>query len=245
MTDSASVDLDRGLLEPRAMALRTLVLHPRRDVAFPLVFGLVSGLFSFGLLAAAVVSIEALAQGAVLVVFQILIGLGLGWLAILMLTDVVAHIRFNRRRLELRFERDRIELASRTGRERIALADAATHPVLRTLPIDPRLHTLLRARASCESLPADSDLRLVLETLALLHPEPTTHDGPEPPPARPIYAILLRTGKLNFFTDPHDLPDARRSGLPLYRVHTEWDPEQRVFAPRLTPTAITRIDSTA
>lgn len=245
MTELASVDLDQGLPDPRAVARRTLVLHPRRDVGFPLVFGLISGLFALGLLTAAIVTIGALARGAVLVVLELIIGVGLGWLAVMMLGDAVAHARFNRRRLELRFELDRVEIASRTGVERVALADVPSHPLLRTLPIDRRVHTLLRARASCDSLPHNSDIRLVLETLALLQPESQEHDGPGAPPARPIHAIIVRPGEVNFFSgDPDDLADARRSGLPLYRVHTDWDREERVHAPRLTPAAVTRIEPT-
>lgn len=245
MTDLASVDLDQGLPDPRAVAGRTLVLHPRRDVAFPLVFGLISGLFALGLLTAAIVTIGALARGAVLVVFELLIGVGLGWLAVMMLGDVVAHARFNRRRIELRFELDHVEIASRTGVEIVALADVPSHPLLRTLPIDRRVHTLLRARASCDSLPHNSDIRLVLETLALLHPESQEHDGPGAPPARPIHAIIVRPGEVNFFSgDPDDLADARRSGLPLYRVRTDWNSNERVHAPRLTPAAVTRIEPT-
>lgn len=245
MTDLASVDLDQGLPDPRAVARRTLVLHPRRDVSFPLVFGLVSGLFALGLLTAAIVTIGALVHGAVLVVFELLMGLGLGWLAIIMLRDVVAHARFNRRCIELRFELDRVEIASRTGVEIVALADVPSHPLLRALPIDRRVHTLLRARASCLSLPHDSDIRLVLETLALLQPESQEHDGPGAPPARPLHAIIVRPGEVNFFSgDPDDLADARRSGLPLYRVRTEWDREEHVHAPRLTPAGVTRIEPT-
>ena len=244
MTELASVDLDQGLPDPRAVARRTLVLHPRRDVGFPLVFGLISGLFALGLLTAAIVTIGALARGAVLVVLELIIGVGLGWLAVMMLGDAVAHARFNRRRLELRFELDRVEIASRTGVERVALADVPSHPLLRTLPIDRRVHTLLRARASCDSLPHNSDIRLVLETLALLQPESQEHDGPGAPPARPIHAIIVRPGEVNFIFDPDDLADARRSGLPLYRVRTDWNSNERVHAPRLTPAAVTRIEPT-
>lgn len=245
MTDLASVDLDQGLPDPRAMVGRTLVLHPRRDVGFPLVYGLISGLFALGLLTAAIVTIGAVARGAVLVVFELVIGVGLGWLAVMMLGDAVAHARFNRRRLELRFETHRVKIASTAGVERVALHDVPSHPLLRTLPIDSRLHTLLRTRASCLPLRRDSDVRLVLETLALLHPSPTDHDDDSAaPPARPIHAIIVRPGEVNFIFDPDDLPDAQRSGLPLYRVHTDWNADERVHAPRLTPGGVTRIEPT-
>ena len=241
MSDPDSVEINHGFPDPRTLIGKTIILRPRRDVGFPLVVGLICGLLALGLLAAVVLAFQALINGALLAVLELLIGLALAWFASLMLADAVAHQRFNRRRPEFRLALDRVELHTIDGLETITLTDASTHPLLRSLPIDARLHTLLRARATCKQLPRDADQRVILESLALFLLESPTDDLDDPPPEQPLFAIILRPGEVNFFHDPDDLADARASGLPLYRVRSEWDPLLRIHIPQLNPAAISRI----
>ena len=236
--------LDRGLSRPRDIVGETIIHRPRRDVGFPLVAGLVCGVLALGLLLAAFVTAGALAGGGVLVALEVLLGGGLGWLAVTLFADLRAHHRFNRRRHEVRFGVDGVEIDSTDGTERVALAEVQTHPLLRSLAIDDRVRTLMRVRAACHQQPPRSEVRQILETLALLHHEGEPGDDPKPP-ARPLYAIIRASGDVGVFTedpdDPEDLDDARRSGLPLYRVRTDWDPDAHAHVPRLTPAALTRI----
>ncbi len=89
----------------------------------------------------------------------------------------------------------------------------------------------------------------MLETLALLYleEEPDFYDdkGRTRRRTRPLYALLLPSGEVSVFQerDPEDLDDARGSGLPLYRVRTDWDPEAKSYVPRLTPAGVTRISA--
>ena len=236
-----SVELSRGFSHPRELVGRTLILRPRHDVGFPLVVGSFSALIAVALFFAVALTTLTLAAINVLVAIELALGIGLGWFALLMLRDALAHLRFNRRDPAVHFTLDHIELRSRDGVEPLALADLRTHPALRGLAIDPRVVALLRARSACRGLPPDSDLRLVLETLALYHPEAPELD--HPPPTRPCYAIIVGPGEVNFFHDPDELPDARSTGLPLYRVDTDWSPDERVYLPRLRPDAVTRISA--
>lgn len=240
MVEPPSVELSRGFSHPRELVGRTLILRPRHDVGFPLVVGIFSALIAVALGFVVAVTTHSLGIN-VLVAIELALAIGIGWFALLMLRDALDHLRFNRRDLAVHFTLDHIELRSREGVEPLALADVRTHPALRGLAIDPRVVALLRARSACRGLSPDSDLRLVLETLALYYPEAPELD--HPPPTRPCYAIIVGPGEVNFFHDPDELPDARSTGLPLYRVDTDWSPDERVYLPRLRPDAVTRISA--
>lgn len=232
-------ELSPGTLLSSAAACKTIVNRPTRDVGFPLVFGAVCGLLSLGLLAAAIVTAFAL-PATLLVVLELGIAAGLGWLALALIPDALAAHRFNRRRHEIRFEPGYVELRSIDGVERVPLADAPTHPFLRSLAIDQRIHTLVRVRAACERLPPRGDVRLILETLALevIEEEPSL-DGAYPPPPRPLFAFIA-AGEARIFRDPDALAELRAEGLTLYRIDTEWNPESRAHEPRLVPAAVRR-----
>lgn len=240
MTEPAIFELNRGALLSPAAAGKTIVHRPTRDVGFPLVFGAVCGLLSLGLLAAAVVTAFAV-PAAILVVFELAIAAGLGWLAIGLVPDALAARRFNRRRHEVRFTLKHVELRDVDGVERVALADAATHPFLKSLVIDCRVHALVRVRAACKRLAPRDPVRLILETLVLdvLDVEPS-FDGPDPPPPRPLHVILV-DGEVRPVYDPADLAQLRAEGLTIYRVDTAWDPESRIHEPRLIPAAVRRL----
>lgn len=241
MAEPPSVELSRGFAHPRELVGRTLILRPHHDVGFPLVVGIFSALIALGLFLAVALTTLTLAAINVLVAIELALGIGLAWFALLMLRDALDHLRFNRLGLAVHFTPDRIELRSRDGVEQIALTDAQTHPALHGLVIDPRVAALLRVRRACRELPPNADQRLVLETLALYHPEPAELD--HPPPTRPCYAIIIAPGEVNFFHDPDDLPEARSTGLPLYRVDTDWSPDERAYLPRLRPDAVTRLSA--
>ncbi len=249
MSEHASFDLDRGFSSPRDLVGKTLVHRPTRDIGFPLVAGLVYGLIAIGLLTAAFMTGLALSGGVILLVgLELAIGAGLGWLAVMMGIDLVTQLRFNRRRYEVRFGLERVEIDSVDGVEPVAFADVAAHPLLRSLAIDRRIGTLMRVRGACQQLVPDSEVRAVLETIALLYledePESSHEDNDENGRTRPLYAVILRSGQVNVFQerdDPEDLDGAHRSGLPLYRVRTDWDPDSNSDVPRLTPAGVTRI----
>lgn len=246
MREQAIFELDRGFTGPRDIICKTVVHRPRREIGFPLISGVVYGLLALGLLTAVVVTGLTLSGALILVGLELVIGLGLGWLAVAMLGEAIGARRFNRRGYEVRFELTRIEIRSVDGVEVVALADLPSHPFLQALPFDWRIRKLMRARAACERLAPQSEVRVVIETLALLESEDEEESLDGPPPARPLHAIIVGPGQVNFFQgDEEDLADARDSGLPVYRVATDWDPEARAHVPRLTPSAVVRIDGSA
>lgn len=238
MTTSASFTLERGTLLSPAAVCATIVHRPTRDAGFPLVAGLVCGALSLGLLVAALVTLRAL-PALLLVVLELLLAAGLGWMASWLLPDALAARRYNRRGYEVRFELERVEIRSADGVEQVALADAPAHPFLRALAIDGRVHALVRVRAACEGLPPRADVRLVLETLVVQPFDDASVDGPEPPP-RPCYAVIV-DGEAQPFRDPEDLAALLAEGTTVYRIDTVWDPVTGSHAPRLVPAAVTRV----
>ncbi|MBZ5713415.1 hypothetical protein [Nannocystis pusilla] len=238
MTEQANFELDRGSLSAAAVG-KTIVHRPTRDAGFPLVFGGICGALALGLVVAAVVTAGAV-PATFLIVLELLIAAGLGWMASWLLPDALAAHRFNRRRYEVRFELRHIEIRSRDGVEQVALADAPAHPFLRSLAIDSRLHPLLRVRAACERLPPRADVRVILETLALLHLDDEPSDAPVPPPTRPYYATIVG-GAAVFFRAPEELAHLRDAGTSVYRIDTAWDPASRTHTPRLTPASVRRV----
>ena len=123
MSEDASFDLDRGFSSPRDIVGKTVVHRPRREIGYPLVVSVVCGLFALGLLGAAVMTGLTLSGAAILVVLELVIGGSLGWLAVMMAIDLVAALRFNRRRYEVRFGLSGAEIGSVDGVERVALAN--------------------------------------------------------------------------------------------------------------------------
>ncbi|MDC0668902.1 hypothetical protein [Nannocystis radixulma] len=239
MTEQASFELGRGGSLSAAAVGKTIIHRPTRDAGFPLVFGAICGALALGLVVAAVVTAGAV-PATLLIVLELLIAAGLGWMATWLLPDALAAQRFNRRAYEVRFELRHIEIRSRDGLEQVTLADAPAHPFLRSLAIDSRIHPLLRVRAACEQLSPRADIRVILETLALLHLDGESIDAPVPPPPRPYYATIVGDAAM-FFRDPEKLAHLRRTGTPVYRIDTEWDPAARTQAPRLTPASVRRM----
>jgi hypothetical protein len=227
-------ELSHGqLLSPAAVG-KTIVHRPLRDAGSPLFLGLLYGVPGLGLLVAGGVMIAAGLPAMLLVVLVLLLGALFGWLAVGLLADAVAARRFNRRGYEVRFGLRNVEVRGPDGVERVTLAEALTHPFLRSLVIDGRVRTLLRVRAACMQLPNDDDVRVVLETLAVVEfDDGETSQTSEPPPC---FAVV--TGGAAIFTrDPEDV----ETGTPLYRVATEWDPAANEWHPRLTPAGVRRV----
>lgn len=239
----ASFELGRGTPLTAAAVGKTIVHRPTRDVGFPLVFGAICGALALGVLTAAFVTFGAFPTtlpAMLLVILELATAAGFGWLGAALLHDALTARRFNRRRYELRFELELVEIRSVDGIEQLALADAATHPLLRPMPIVGQVHTLAKVRADCRGLPPRDDVRVVLETLAVDPPEgmEVSNDGGSPPP--PYYALLI-DGAASFTRRDDDLESSRQEGVPIYRVDTAWDAEAQCSMPRLTPAAVRRV----
>lgn len=224
------------LLGPAALA-RPILHRATRELGSALFLGLVYGLIGLGLAVGGLLTAIVPWPGVglkLLAVVELALAAVLLWVALAVLRDLLADRRFNRRQIVVRFGLDDIEIRSTDGLERVALTDAATHPLLRTLAIDGRIRAILHVRAACRRLAPDDERRLILEALALETFDPVSHsdDPPRDPP--PLYAAAI-AGRVALAHDPAELAD-----VPHWRVATGWDPDERVFLPRLDPSALTR-----
>jgi hypothetical protein len=226
-------ELSQGQLLTPAAVGKTIVHRPLQDVGTPLFLGLLYGLPALGLLVAAVVMIAGGVPAVLLIGLVLLFASGFGWLAAGLLIGAVAARRFNRRGYEVRFGLRDIEVRGPDGVERVALAEAPRHRFLKSLVIDVRIRTLVDVRAACMQRPNRDDVRVVLETLALLAFDPPESESEGPPPC---YAMVAGDGAIIMSS----LEDVEADAA-VYSVATAWDPVANVWAPRLVPAAVRRV----
>jgi hypothetical protein len=231
-------ELSHGQMLSTAAVGKTIVHRPVRDVGTPLFLGLLYGVPALGLVVAAAVMIAGGGSAVLLVGLALLFASFFGWLAAGLLAGALAARRFNRRNHEVRFGLRDVEVRGPDGVERVALAEAQRHRFLQSLAIDGRFHRLVRVRATCMQLASGDDVRVVLETFALL--ELDEREGSEssgPSSGQPRWFAVVTGGEASFMRDPEGVEE----GTPLYRVAAAWDPAAKVWQPRLTPAGVRRV----
>jgi len=219
---------------------RPIVHRPVRELGSGLLLALIFGPVGLALAVGGLLMLTGWPHpglgllGAVELVF----GLVFLWVTAGVTRDLLASRRFNRRGLVITWGLEHVDITELAGAQRVALEAAADHPLLRSLAVDCRIHTVARVRHACRRLAPDDPRRLILETLALDALEPPPWTGDDPPAPAPLYAAVIdrRVVLAHELADLDDCGDGTR-----WRVATAWDPEAHAAMPRLDPSALTRL----